>query len=199
LYDSNPRWIIYAVLSGLALGIGNYIIGIKLAQEGIFSSSFSGPFPLALLLIYRFMQMIRNFFVYRSPINLGKSNWFYRIRNRRVMFKRKNILPLTGSFLPTFLAFITTNLSFTYCALGGLNQGIISTLIAFAGVFTVIIFYFRFHEPISFIQIVGMAVMILSVVLLGLEGASKGEAVHPIGPDVGENFSFQLGQEEAKS
>jgi len=193
LYDSNPRWIIYAVISGLSLGLGNYIIGIKLAQEGILSSSFTGPFPLALLIIYRLVQMTQNFFKYRSPINLGKSNWFYKARNGRVLFKRKNILPITGSFLPTFFAFITTNLSFTYAALGGLNQGIISTLVAFAGVLTVIIFYFRFHEPISFIQVVGMTIMILSVVLLGFEGASKGKAIHSIGPDVGEDSSFQLG------
>lgn len=73
-------------------------------------------------------------------------------------------------------------IAFKFCAMAGLNQGIIPTLGSLAGVYSMTLFYFLFNEIISFAQMAGMTLMIVCVVLLALEGTSKGEEIPQIFP-----------------
>lgn len=58
LQDSNFRWVWCSLLSGLTCGLGNYVLGIKLAHTGVMGPGFTGPLTLAILLIYRVIQFI---------------------------------------------------------------------------------------------------------------------------------------------
>ena len=133
---------------------------------------FTGPFSLVVLLMYRVIQFFRLVCSGKGPIDYENSNWFVK-RNGRTRFLHQHLVALSGNFIPNILGLISLSVAFKYAALGGLNQGILPTLTSLAGVYSAFIFYFRFHEKISFPQIIGMSLMLVSVVFLGLEGATK--------------------------
>lgn len=148
------------------------MLGIKLAHTGVMGPGFTGPLSLAILLLYRLVQFIIQLAKGRCLIDTQNSNWFTTKNGRRV-FIHHHLIALAGNFIPNILGLITLSMAFKYAALGGLNQGILPTLTSLAGVYSAIIFYFKFAEKISFPQFIGMFLMIISVVFLGLEGATK--------------------------
>lgn len=72
------------------------------------------------------------------------------IKYGRPRFIHQHLIALAGNFIPNILGLITLSMAFKYAALGGLNQGILPTLTSLAGVYSAIIFYFKFAEKISF-------------------------------------------------
>ena len=85
-------------------------------------------------------------------------------------FKKNNLKVLAGNFLPNLLGLIFLAWAFKFAAMANLNQGIITTLSSLSGVYTMVWFYFKFNEIISFAQMAGMLLMLVSVILLALEG-----------------------------
>jgi hypothetical protein len=53
LHDNNKRWIVFAVISGVTCGLGNYLMGIHLSKAGIMGAGLTGPLNLVILLTYR--------------------------------------------------------------------------------------------------------------------------------------------------
>ena len=106
------------------------------------------------------------------------------------------MIALSGNFIPNILGLITLSIAFKYASLGGLNQGILPTLTSLAGVYSAIIFYFKFHEKVSFPQIVGMILMLVSVVFLGLEGATKKFSIDSSdnSNDIGDHLNYSSRQ-----
>ena len=168
MHESSLVWVWYSLLSGVTIGVSNYIMGVKLAQAGVFAASFTGPLGFVILVIYRIGECVKNKYRTGRTIDYNNSNWFKGNENR---FVRSNIIPLLGNFIPNLLSLITVSLSFKYAALSGINQGMIFTLVALSSIYTSIIFYFKFHEVITPAQLIGTAIMIGCVVCLGLEGA----------------------------
>jgi len=170
LHDGSKRWVWCAVVSGLTCGLGNYFMGVNLANTGMMGPGFTGPLGLIILLSYRAVQACRSKKKHGKFVNFKKSNWFTTLGR----FKRRNLIPLAGNFIPNLLGLVFISMGFKFAALGDLNQGILPTLTSLAGVYCSILFYFKFNEIISLAQFVGMFLMIVSVVFLGLEGASVG-------------------------
>ena len=56
---------------------------------------------------------------------------------------------------------------------GGLNQGVVSTLLSFAAVFNVVTFYICFGEKVTIWQGFGIVFMIICILCLGIESNSK--------------------------
>ena len=81
---------------------------------------------------------------------------------------------LAGNLLPNILSLVILAWAFKFAAYAEMNQGIVSSLNALAGVYSMIWFYFSFNEIISFAQMAGMFLMFVSVVLLALEGTMGG-------------------------
>lgn len=124
--------------------------------------------------MYRAFQMMKNIIYKGTPIDYRNSNWFDKETHR---FKRSNLIPLAGNFIPNLLGLISIALAFKYAAKGGLNQGILPTLTSLSGVYSAIIFYFSFNELVSPAQIFGMILMLVCVVFLGLEGAEASKHI----------------------
>jgi hypothetical protein len=61
-----------------------------------------------------------------------------------------HLIAVAGNFIPNICGLVSISLAFKYAALGGLNQGILPTLTSLAGIYSSIIFYFKFSELISF-------------------------------------------------
>ena len=149
-------------------------MGIKLHHAGMMGPGFTGPLGLIICLMYRAFQMMKNIIYKGTPIDYRNSNWFDKETHR---FKRSNLIPLAGNFIPNLLGLISIALAFKYAAKGGLNQGILPTLTSLSGVYSAFIFYFSFNELVSPAQIFGMILMLVCVVFLGLEGAEASKHI----------------------
>jgi len=57
----------------------------------------------------------------------------------------------------------------------GINQGVISTLLGFAGIFNMISFYFGFKEKTNASQAVGVLIMLGCIVCIGFESGKEKE------------------------
>ena len=124
-----------------------------------------------ILLIYRLVPMFINKCQNGSFFDRNTSNWV----SKRGKFKKENLKVLAGNFLPNLIGLVVLAWAFKFAALADMNQGIIATLGTLSGVYTMVWFYFKFSEIISFAQMAGMLLMFASVVLLALEGMSAGK------------------------
>ena len=139
-------------------------MGVKLASAGMMGPGFTGPLGLVVSVAYRFYEMCKN----KKIWNRDKSNWVDKESGK---FLASNLIPLAGNFLPNLCALVCLSLAFKYAAISGLNQGILPTLTSLAAIYCAILFYIKFSEMVSNMQILGMGVMMVSVVFLGLEGS----------------------------
>jgi membrane-bound ClpP family serine protease len=48
----NNRWIAFALVSGLVCGLGNFLLGLKVSQTGIYGPGFTGPIGVLLISLY---------------------------------------------------------------------------------------------------------------------------------------------------
>ena len=87
LHDSSFKWLWNALLSGLACGLGNYVMGIKLVDAGAFGPGFTGLLGLLILGIWRLFQAIRNKIRVGTFIDYKASNLFHHQSHK---FKKAN-------------------------------------------------------------------------------------------------------------
>ena len=78
---------------------------------------FTGPLGLIILLVYRLSQMLKNKVKTGYFIDYSKSNWF----TPQHKFKRYNLLPLAGNFMPNLFGLVFLSFGFKFAALGDLN------------------------------------------------------------------------------
>ena len=86
-------------------------------------------------------------------VNIRTSNWYSKLTGE---FQFENIKPLVGNFLPNLLGLIFLSLGMRYATMGGVNQGIIPTLLSLGGFYSSVLFYFKFNELISVAQVIGI-------------------------------------------
>ena len=63
----------------------------------------------------------------------------------------------------------------------GLNQGIISSLLCFASVFNIIVFYCAFKEKVRKLHLIGVILMFFGIVCIGIAAATQDESEEEIG------------------
>ena len=80
----------------------------------------------------------------------------------------KTLIPLFGNAITNGGYLVVMSLAWDFAKAGGLNQGVVSTLLSFASVFNVVTFYCFFNEKISLWQGLGICFMIGCVLCLGL-------------------------------
>jgi len=70
------KWVGYALFAGATTGLGNYILGVNLANTGFFAPGFTGPLGFLALVTYRLVSALRTKCKYGSFVNYNNSNWF---------------------------------------------------------------------------------------------------------------------------
>ena len=153
-------------------------MGVELSNAGYFGPGFTGPLSLVLLVGFRVCQGLRNKYQKGKFINRKTSNWFAKETG---LFQFENLWPLAGNFIPNLLGLIILSLGMKYATMGGVNQGVIPTLMSLGGVYSGILFYFAFNEIISVAQVFGMVLMMICVVLLGFESTEAAKRFVPTG------------------
>jgi drug/metabolite transporter (DMT)-like permease len=76
---------------------------------------------------------------------------------------------MAGNALTNGLYLIVMTFAWKFAKIGGLNQGIISTLLSFSSVINIFSFAFFFNEKITKLQISGIFVMICSVACMSIK------------------------------
>jgi len=66
---------------------------------------------------------------------------------------------------------ITVNMTFYYAAESNINSGIISTTFSSAVIFTVIMFWYKYHQTLGKREVLGCFLIIASVLLIGFGGS----------------------------
>ena len=69
-------WIVYALISGVVCGAGNFFLGLKLAHAGPFGPGIAGPLMFVVLVGYRANTFIKNYIRTGHFVDYKNSNWF---------------------------------------------------------------------------------------------------------------------------
>ena len=80
--------------------------------------------------------------------------------------------------------FFALTYAWEFAKLGGMNQGVISTLVSFASVFNIIAFYFLYNEKISCTQFMGVLLLIGCAMCLVFEAGSKKSEVSEVDMEI---------------
>ena len=151
------------------MGVGLYIYATNFSKYGIIANAFVGPIPLILLLIWKMSIACYNKYTIGTFIDRKSSN----IVDGEGEFRYENIIPLVGNWLANIAHIFLFTYAFKFARLGGLNQGVIVTMIGFAMVFNSCSFYFAFGETLSKMKIFGVILSFGCVIFLGLAASTK--------------------------
>lgn len=72
---------------------------------------------------------------------------------------------------------IVMTFAWNFADQAGLNQGVISSLVSFASVFNVIVFYFVFGEKVSKLHLIGVAFMFCGIACIGAAALSSDDSL----------------------
>lgn len=166
----NCGWITLSILAGFSMGTGAFIFASGYSEYKIFGTGLTGP----------------GAFVYTTVLRLSMEST-YRCRtgrwtkptNSRVLkddgsIKWFSLFPLFMNFATNGLYLCAMTFAWDFAKRGGINQGVISTLLSCASLINIVTFYFKFGETISKLHFIGVFLMLACIVCLSIEAASKG-------------------------
>ena len=126
-----------------------------------------------ILIAYRCKTYLQTYMRTGHLVDYRHSNWFSPHPPHN--FTYSHLIPLAGNFIPNLLSLVFIAESLRYAGLAGINQGIMTGLLALASLFNSVLFYFVFGEKLGWIHILGMAIMLAGVIFLGLESGKGGD------------------------
>ena len=99
-----------------------------------------------------------------------------RVKNDDGSVKWKALIPLTANVATNFTFLVVLSIGWKLAKASGLNQGVIAAMINLASLFNIVIFYFKFGEKISALQLIGIVFTICCVVCISVAAASTDES-----------------------
>ena len=147
------------------MGTGSYLYAVDFAQYGFLGNGIMGPGTFFVTLFCKIILELRH--------RIKHKRWFRRENSAWLTPKGKcywiNLIPLAGNFSMNSLYLIIMTFAWRFSVIGGMNQGIISTLLQFSSVFNIITFYCFFNERVTRWQIVGICLMIVSLACMTIK------------------------------
>ena len=129
------------------MGTGAFIYATRYTQYGFTATGLFGPGTFIFALIFKALIELH----YRCK----ESRWL-KPNNKSVFFdvelkkiKWLAVVALLMQVITNNGYFFALTYAWEFAKLGGMNQGVISTLVSFASVFNIIAFYFLYKEKIS--------------------------------------------------
>ena len=150
------------------MGLGNFIYASNLSRFGLKGLGVMGPGVLSTFLI---VKLAREYHYFKKQARWFKTQNSTWLTEKGEVYYRNGV-PLVVNGL--------TNLGFTFvmtfaqrfAKMGGMNQGIISTLVSFASVFNVFLFAKIFNEQVTRSQLLGILLIILAVCCFAMSSTS---------------------------
>ena len=145
LKTSSSYWITCGILAGFFQGTGNFIYASNFSYLGFIGNGVLGP---GTLLVFILVKLIREYLHFKKEGRWFKkknSAWLDEHEN----FYYRNLVPLFVNGLTNLGFTIVMTFAWRFAKMGGMNQGIISTLLSFSSVFNVFIFAKVFGEKVT--------------------------------------------------
>ena len=160
--------MLLALLTGLLWGLGNTAFG-TITDKGAWASAHTGPFGLAILVIYRLVLMCKVRARKGVWVDKTQSNFY----SENGSFNSANLIPLSLVAAISLLCMVIVSNGFNFAKIGEMNQAIVTCLFNVTAIYISVVFYFKFGETIPPIKAFGMLLVILCVVFLCIEGSHK--------------------------
>lgn len=154
------------------MGTGSFLFASNYADLGFEGGGLCGPFVFIIFL---------GIWIVRSTVYRCKHGRWTKPEGSRFYWddgslKYSNLVPFLGNVTVNVCYLIVMTYAWHFAKLGGINQGVVSALLALASLINVVTFYFGFGEKISYIHLVGVVFMVASVVCIGAAaGSHSGE------------------------
>ena len=161
------------------MGTGSFIFASEYSELGYEGGGLCGP---GVFIVFLLVWVIRE-----SIFRVKNGKWTKSGDESRLIWgpngkgtegklKWSNLIPFLGNVTVNVSYLIVMTYAWYFAELGGLNQGVVSALLALASLINVITFYFGFGEKISYLSLVGVIFMVASVVCIGAAaGSHSGE------------------------
>ena len=170
-FGKNCDWISFSLAAGLCMGTGSFLFASNFADLGYEGAGVTGPF---VFIIFLFIWVIRESAhrcktgSWRKPGDLSRLYW----ESGKV--KWSNLIPVLGNVTVNVSYLIVMTYAWYFAKLGGINQGVVSALLALASLINVVTFYCAFNEKIGYLHLIGVFFMVASVVCIGAAAGSHG-------------------------
>ena len=155
-------------MTGLMWGVGNTIFG-TLTHKGFWAGPHTGPFGLAMLLIYRLTTMCKVRARKGVWVDKSHSNFY----DEAGAFRYANLVPLTVMWVIPVLTIFIISYGFNFALASDMNQGIVVCLFNVTVIYVSVVFYLKFGETVPCIKAFGMFLVVLCVVFLCIESGEK--------------------------
>lgn len=156
---NNRYWITCAITAGICMGTGNFIYASNYSYLGFQGNGLLGPGALLVFSIVKFIREYTHFKREGRWFKANNSAWIDQ--NGAVYYK--NFVPLLVNGLTGFGFSVVMTFAWRFAKMGGMNQGIISTLLSFSSLFNVFLFAKIFGEKVTKYQLFGILLMITAV------------------------------------
>lgn len=162
--NQNCYWITCACLAGATQGTGAFIYASNYAKYGFIANGLLGPGVLLSALVAKLILETTYYCRHKSWFNPENSAW----KTAEGKWYFKNLIAVVSNAVTNFLYTVVMTFAWRFARMGGLNQGIISTLLSFASVFNLFLFRFFFAEKVNLPQLLGIFLMIASVCCMSI-------------------------------
>jgi len=178
-------WVFLSLIGGLTLGIGEYLYASNYAHYGLLGIGVMAPGTICWFTLFKIILACYYYRKNGSVINRPKSSLVYPDGRIRWF----NLVPLMANVIGNAGFLAVLSYAWEFAKRGGLNQGIITSFLAFAAVINVFLFRYFFNETVTATQVLGIVIMIGCIVCLGFETSGKVDEVGDASEDSEYDYS----------
>ena len=153
------------------MGTGSAIFAVNYSSLGFEGGGLCGP---GVFIIFLLVWVVRE-----TSYRCKHGRWTKPGDQSRLVWpdgriKWSNLIPFFGNVTVNVCYLIVMTYAWYFAKLGGINQGVVSALLALASLINVVTFYFGFGEKVSPLHLIGVVFMVASVVCIGAAAGSHG-------------------------
>lgn len=151
------------------MGTGAFIYANNYSEYGLAGSGVLGPGAFLFFSVFKVVLEVVNRCKtgrWRDP---SGGAWF--MADGKVRWS--SLIPLFGNVSANIGYTIVMTFAWRFAEQGGLNQGVISSMLSFASVFNVVVFYCAFGEKVSKLHLIGVFFMFCGIACIGAAAATQ--------------------------
>ena len=164
----NCGWIACCLAAGFMMGTGAFLYAANYSDYGLDGSGVLGP---GAFIVFLLMKVVRELIFRKktgSWVKTKNSSWVKE--DGKVRWS--SLIPLLCNMGVNIGYTIVMTFAWNFAEQANLNQGVISSLLSFASVFNVVVFYFVFGEKVSKLHLIGVAFMFCGIACIGAAAAT---------------------------
>ena len=139
------KWVACATFAGMFQGSGSFIYASNFAKYGFIANGVLGPGTLIAAIIAKLIMEISYYCKHKTWFKKEGSAW----KNKEGKWSAFNVIAVVANGLTNFLYTVCMTFAWKFAKMGGLNQGVVSTLLSFSSVFNIFLFCWLFKERVE--------------------------------------------------